>query len=389
MMQQEEITSLVDKYLRGTITTEERERLLGWYRAQNETEVEWDLNEDENAFRSRVYAKIESRIKSQHPKVIINAIWYRVVAAAIVLIVLAIGFNSYYKSRKIEPEYVEAKPAELILPAAQKAILTLADGTKIILDGTNNSVLGRMDGVTIRKTENGQLIYDFSDPQRSASRNAGRQGEIFDVIETPAGGNYNFNLPDGTKVFLNSSSVLKFPVVFAKNNREVLLTGEAYFEVAKDSSRPFRVESGDQTVEVLGTHFNVNSYANEPVIRTTLIEGSVKILQRNTGEAKFLKPGQEANLVKNGRMTIVSADTEQALGWKNGTFVFNDLQLTDILRQMERWYDVRVDYSTVPKTRYNGVISRHVPLSEALQMLEVTGGMKFSVEKRTIRVHKQ
>ncbi|WP_407427183.1 FecR family protein [Arcticibacter sp.] len=386
-MRQEEINDLIDKFFLDTLTQEESDRLTEWYRVQNEFDIEWDLQEDEDMFKSRLYAEITSRIKAEKSPVGVSSIWYKVVAAAVVLVILAIGLGIYTKDKQLPPNYVDIKTEKEILPGGEKATLTLSDGTKFTLDGTNDSVLADRHGVTLRKAENGQFSFTFSDPALLASRKGGKHGEVFDIIETPTGGNYKFSLPDGTKVYLNSSSTLKFPVSFSKTERKVLLSGEAYFEVAKHPSKPFIVESGDQTVEVLGTHFNIKSYKNEPAIKTTLLEGRVKVIERSTGDAKYLGPGQEAKLEKSGRFTVAIGDTEQAIGWKNGAFVFNDLQLEDIMRQLERWYDVNVDYSTVPNTRYNGVISRDVPLSKALQMLEVAGGLKFSVAHRTIKIN--
>lgn len=387
-MQQDEINDLIEKYLHGTASPEERERLLSWYRAQEPSSVEWDSGEDEDALSSRIYAEIESFVHHEEPEHRISASYYRILAAAVVLIVLSIGVLFYSIDSKPGLKQAKAKLDEQILPGGERATLTLSDGTRIILDSAKNSVLSYQAGVIIRKIADGQLTYTFSDTQGAGSADNGVATENFNIIETPPGGKYSLQLPDGSKVFLNSSSTLKFPVSFIRSERKVVLDGEAYFEVAHDAAKPFKVESGEQIVQVLGTHFNVNSYKNEPLIKTTLLEGSVKVFRQNTKASRTLKPGQEANLGRTGEITVATADTVQALGWKKGVFVFNDLQLVDIMRQLERWYNVNVDYSTIPRTRFNGVISRDVSLAKALEMLEVTGGVEFKIEGRTVMISK-
>lgn len=385
-MQQHEITELIEKYLHGTASPEERKRLLRWYRAQEPSTVEWTSGEEEGALSSRIYAEIEHLVHQEEPKHAIGRSYYSILAAAVVLIVLSIGLVFYSNDHKPGLKHAKAKLDEQTLPGEERATLTLSDGTRIILDSARNAVLGRQEGVIIQKTADGQLTYTFSDSQAAGSADHGTPGENFNIIETPAGGTYSLQLSDGSEVFLNSSSTLKFPVCFAKGERKVLLDGEAYFEVAHDAAKPFRVQSGEQIVQVLGTRFNVNAYKNEPLIKTTLLEGSVKVSQRNSMASRLLKPGQEARLSGTGEMTVATADTVQALGWRKGFFVFNDLQLVDIMRQLERWYNVNIDYSTIPRTRFNGVISRDVPLAKALQMLEVTGGVEFKVEAGTVKI---
>jgi len=218
---------------------------------------------------------------------------------------------------------------------------------------------------------------------------AGKGALVYNRIQVPYGGQYQLELPDGTKVWLNAGSSLRYPVSFTGHERKVELTGEGYFEVAKNKTMPFRVQTSKQVVEVLGTHFNINAYNDDPSVKTTLLEGSVKVTQNTMGTFKMLKPGQQS-VLKNNELQVKEADTEEAVAWKNGLFLFNDQSLDEIMHQVSRWYDLQIVFDDVSlKTqRFGGSISRFKNVSQLLQVLESTGSVHFKIEGRRLTAMK-
>lgn len=247
----------------------------------------------------------------------------------------------------------------------------MADGHKISLTDAENGELAEQSGIKITKTADGQLVYNISNSDNSS------QALSYNTIETPAGGQYQINLPDGTKVWLNSASSLRYPVLFTGKDRSVEITGEAYFEVAHNKSMPFKVITTDQTVEVLGTNFNVMAYPEEASTNTTLIEGSVKVVKDNT--SKTITPGQQAR-VKAGKIDIVNANIQEVTAWKNGYFIFKSEDVKNIMRQLARWYDLEVEYQgNVSEKIFGAKISRFRNISEVLSILESTGSIHFKI----------
>lgn len=308
--------------------------------------------------------------------------WMQVAAAAIV--VLAIGVAGYwFMNRNAKNEVAKndqpVKPtAADILPGGNKAVLTLADGTVITLDSAANGQLAQQGSSQIVKTKNGELVYE-----KTAQNSAGPL--TYNMLVIPRGGQYQLTLPDGSKVWLNAASSIRYPVTFTGNERRVELTGEAYFEVAKDARKPFHVITPTQDVEVLGTHFNVNAYANEPAVKTTLLEGSVKVKAENS---VVLKPGEQAELSgTNSLLTIDhSPDLEQTMAWKNGFILFNKTDIKSIMRQVERWYNVDVVFEgDIPQRTFTGGIARSARLSELLRLFEVSK-VKFRIEDKKLIV---
>lgn len=281
--------------------------------------------------------------------------FFRYAAAVVVLL----GVGGYLFTVNKNKDNKLAGTAEVIAPGREGAILTLADGSKVVLDSIANGVVANQNGVQV-KLNNGQLAYDGS-------------GEVvYNTISTPKGRQFRLLLPDGSKVWLNAASAVKYPTVFAGKERRVELEGEAYFEVTKDAEMPFKVVVGNATeVEVLGTSFNINSYHNEPVIRTTLLEGSVRLNAYKRSET--LKPGQQA-VVKPSKehMEVAhNADLDQVMAWKNGLFNFDDATLEEVMRQLERWYDIEVTYAKdIPAIRFGGEINKQNTLQDVLQILE-------------------
>jgi ferric-dicitrate binding protein FerR (iron transport regulator) len=306
------------------------------------------------------------------PRRIMHVRWWA--AASVTLLLLAGGL--YVGSRKqaapVPPPVVKKEGAVKrdVLPGSDKAVLTLADGSTVTLDSAGKQVL-RQGNTAIRQL-NGQLQYESSDAGKEISYN---------TLTTPRGGQYQLLLPDGTGVWLNAGSSLRYPVAFRGKERKVILTGEAYFEVAHNDQQPFRIQVGDQLVEDLGTHFNINAYADEPEMKTTLLEGSVKV-----GNV-VLKPGEQALVNKQGDISVKKGiNTADAIAWKSGFFVFKDANLKTVMREIARWYDVTVIYQPDVNNsqQFSGRIDRSLTLSQVLNGLALTKA-RFSMKKnRTV-----
>ncbi len=266
-----------------------------------------------------------------------------------------------------------------ILPGSNKALLTLGDGSVIPLDSTGNQVIRQ--GKTAIYRQNGRLQYDAA---------AAGQEHVYNTLATPRGGQYQVMLPDGSKVWLNAASTLRYPTSFSDTARLVELTGEGYFEIqalarASKTRIPFRVKVGDMVVEVLGTHFNIMAYSDEQAARTTLLEGSVRVSQHNAGQT--LRPGEQAIVTSSQNIHVIKeVDVSEVTAWKNGIFQFNRTGLRAAMRQLARWYDVEVVYeSNVPDVEFYGKMQRELNLQEALRILEKSG-VHFRVEGRKIIV---
>lgn len=312
-------------------------------------------------------------------------LWYQVGIAASIMILLTTGLYFYTNRAPVQTlsvKIVEPK-AEVISPGDNKAILTLSDGSEIILEDAKNGILANQAGISIQKTSDGELLYSFSNAANAVTPES-KENVIYNKIETPVGGKYLVNLPDGSKVWLNSSSSLRFSALFNGNTREVELSGEAYFDVSKNKSKPFKVKTKDQVVEVLGTQFNINSYSDEGPIKTTLIEGSVKIIYKD--KVVLLSPGQQFQ-PKESALKVVEADTEEVVAWKDGYFVFKNEDIRSIMRKLSRWYNVDVSYSgNIPDVGFGGNISRSKDISEVLDVLQLTNAVHFKVEGRRVTV---
>jgi transmembrane sensor len=301
---------------------------------------------------------------------------WRLSAAAVLLLM---GFGAFYHFRFTKsPKHIPvAKTAVKDLPpGGNRALLTLADGSTIVLDDAANGLLATQGSARISKKENGQLVYNDikKDKAQSVSQ--------MNMLSTPKGGQYQIILPDGSKVWLNSFSSIRYPAIFAANERKVEVTGEVYFEVKKDKSKPFRVSFDETEVEVLGTSFNVMAYKDDTTSRTTLVEGSVSLT--NNHNNKHLKPGQQAWVGSSGKMTTHTVDVEEAIAWKKGLFYFRNANIQQVMKKASRWYDIDVRYEgAVPLRQFTGKVSMEVNISELLQMLNYAG-VKCRLEDKTI-----
>ncbi len=363
---------LIKKYLSGSASAEEINTIENYYSEfSNDPDVTDSLNEDEiNELKAGLRHKINNGIARGETRVVpIYRKKYFQVAASILLVAMLSLFVTW-KLRQ-EPVKLQAQNHDLA-PGGNKAVLTLADGSKVDLGSIKNGVSTIQPGAHIIK-QSGELAY------QAASDKTGPVQVSYNTLTTPRGGQYELTLADGTKVWLNAASSLKFPTVFTGGERVVELTGEAYFEVVHNAKQPFKVKTSGQVIQDIGTQFNVNSYADETALTTTLVEGSVKIF--DTKGATIIKPGQQYLLKSDGGSLVKDdVDVDEATAWKNGMFQFNNADIKTIMRQISRWYNVDVEYrGEVPASTYHGRISRNSNASAVLKILELSG-INFTVE---------
>lgn len=304
------------------------------------------------------------------------------IAAASIVIISAIGLFLHTNKAPFPQNIPNSKIAceGKIKPGGNKAILTLSNGSTINLDATSNGVILKQHGLEIKKDKDGHLIYTASAPDAKAVN----EEITYNTIETPKGGQYQVRLPDGTNVWLNASSSLKFPTQFKGRQRNVELTGEAYFEVTKDEEKPFKVITNRQVIEVFGTHFNVNAYEDEEFAKTTLLEGSVKVSRQN--RSILLKPGQQC-VIKGNYFDVSAVNVNTIVDWKNGHFIFRQDDIRGIMRKLARWYNIDVEYAgKLEGLNFTGNVSRSKSLDEILRVLTLTGDVKFKIEGRRVTV---
>jgi len=305
--------------------------------------------------------------------------------AAVLFIVISAGmiwFNFRSGSARFSAKTDTSKFQE-VMPGGNKATLTLANGTKIVLDRLQNGQIAQQAGSIVQKINDGQLVYasDSENDQHPSSTTE------WNTVTVPKGGQYKVILSDGTSVYLNSASVLSYPTSFTGKKRAVKLTGEAYFEVAKNPNRPFMVMvSNRQNIEVLGTHFNVEAYDGEQQIKTTLLEGSVRIIYGK--KETLLKPDQMALTdFSASTISVKSADTDEVMAWKNGMFIFSDENIVSIMKRLSRWYNIDVTFKgNVKGLSFGGNYSRDKTLSNLLKNIELTEKVHFVTEGRRVTV---
>lgn len=371
---QKDIKALLDKVSSGTANQEE-EAIAKFWLHQLHQDDDAGLSEQElHAMSAEVWSGLVQQ--QEIPEARRRKLWPAITAAASIIIALSTALY-FYTTRPVMQVKSGHSFTEDVVAGGNKAYLTLADGKKITLTGASNGTLATQAGIKISKTLDGQLVYTITD-QKGSSRDS-----QYNSLETPRGGQYQLNLPDGTRVWLNAASSLKYPVNFsAGKERRVELNGEAYFEVAKDKTRPFIVKSAAQEIRVLGTHFDVNAYKDEASIRTTLLEGAVQV-----NNQVVLKPGQQS--VLTGRqLDVKTVNAGDMIDWKNGEFIFDDEPLGSILKKVSRWYDVDIVYlrTEIGTPSFSGSISRFENVSRVLKMLEETSNVRFEIQGKTIKV---
>lgn len=306
--------------------------------------------------------------------------------AASILLCMSIGliiYRSYTPQSQQKTVINTTKPkVQDFLPGKNKAVLTLSNGNEVILDDTQSGKIANQGGVVISKLNDGQIAYSSAHSGQKSTSSA----DQLNTLTIPKGGQYQLTLPDGTLVYLNSASSLTYPTKFAGTDRKVTLSGEAYFEVAKNPKMPFIINvNNKQEIQVLGTHFNVEAYTDERVINTTLLEGSVKILYKN--KQAILKPGQVAINSMGTDLDIKPADIDEAMAWKNGLFIFNNENITTVMKKISRWYDVEVVFKgNMENVNFLGNYSRTKSLASLLKNIELMENVNISIEGRRITV---
>lgn len=368
------IQELAHRYKNGTATAAEKAEFENWLNANNDQPIEVpdDYAASEKEVEERLLASIEKQI-DQPAK--LRRIWPRIAAAASILIGLSVG--GYYILHKQPTIQTAQNQIQDIAPGSNQATLTLANGQTIVLNKGLSGKLAEQGHTTINVNAGNAITYTPGQTDAKVEYNTltTKRGE-----QSP----YPLILADGTKVWLNAASSIKFPTAFNGKNREVTLTGEAYIEVAHNATQPFRLITKGQTIEDIGTHFNVNAYDDEAVTRTTLLEGSVRVINKT---AVVLKPGQQS-VADNNSLTVQDVDLDQVMAWRSDKFLFNDEPLANIMRQVSRWYNVDVTYDDagLKEKRFGGVTARFANVSQLLSTLEMTGKVKFTIEGRKIYV---
>jgi transmembrane sensor len=393
-MNNKKAEELLRKYRSGTCSEEERALVEQWYQEWDSGEP--DLNPEElKAMREQTWQNLDV----SHEKVRAFPFWYRGIAAIFALAIFSVSAWLFLKGdadNQIATQVETPVERRDVLPGGNKAILSLADGTLISLTDVENGQVAEEHGMIIRKTADGQILYEPASDGTQQTKNVNPDVTRYNQINTPRGGQYHLTLPDGTQVWLNAASSLKYPVRFSGNARTVELDGEAYFEVHAVQSTagarvPFIVNASNQTVEVLGTRFNINSYEDEGSVSTTLLEGSVRVsvtpVQNFSDEgARLLKPDQQSVLTGDN-LQVRDVNAEEMVAWMEGYFSFERADIKTIMRQLSRWYDLEVVYEgEIPASTYSGKVDRNMNLSSVLEVLAFSD-VNFRVEGRRIVIY--
>lgn len=398
MTQEEKLKYLFERYLSRQATDEEYDQLLHALENQEMTE-DWkavisrmmslqpeDADYDEGYWETMIDKILrEGKLNTGRPERNRRMIrWISVAAIAIALLGIGVWFTLQSQTAKPSVATLQKdQPESAIHPGGNKAILTLANGQKIVLDSTRNGLLSMQGNTKIVLTGKSRLAYTGHHAKN------GKRQILYNTVATPRGGKFQVVLPDGSKVWLNAASSIRFPTEFAGKERRVEITGEVYFEVAANPSLPFVVQlpsSGE--INVLGTAFNVNAYKDENVINTTLAGGAVKV-KISDNKPVLLKPGQQAQWNrKSNEMQVRQADLDKILAWKNDLFYFDNTNIREIMRQLARWYDVDVIYDTknLEQKNFSGIVSRYNDIEPLLKRMELTGTIHFKIEGRKIKV---
>jgi ferric-dicitrate binding protein FerR (iron transport regulator) len=382
----------IAQYLAGHATDEEIKLVNDWYYSFSNEEVE--LNVDEDQLRDKIRDRIQQRLQQtiHADKTRSSRSFYsnrmKWLAAAVVLFMVFTAGYLLVTIKGKDIQQVEIKKVEElskpIVPGGDKAVLTLADGSQIVLDSAQAGMLTQQGGTRIIKLNNGRVAYNINHEEHNVN-----SAPAYNTITTPRGGQYNIVLSDGTEVWLNSASTLRFPAVFTAASREVFLTGEGYFEVkhqllGNGNKKPFivQVNQGSRNsvqVTVLGTKFNIMGYGDEETIKTTLVEGSVQAT--GNSDKVLIKPGQQAGLNNNdNHFKVSNPDLREVLAWKNGEFRFKETNIRDIMRQLARWYDVDLEFrGDVNDITLSGVMPKKENIRQLLEVLETTGRVHFEI----------
>lgn len=373
-----------EKLKNGQETQDDHLEFFTWMNTASEAEIERVFDEFGYYFEHLAddrHPENEKLLELFEKKINHTALWpsriKKIAIAASLIITASLGYHFFHSERTIQNSLTSVSYAKIV-PGSKKAILVLGNGSSITLDAVKNGTVMNDNHVMISKSKTGQLVYDDS----KFKSNTGDK-IVSNAIYVPRGGEYQLILPDGSKVWLNAQSSLKYPVHFEGKERHVELSGEAYFEVTKDRSHPFKVSANGSEVKVLGTHFNVMAYKDETSVKTTLLEGSVRIIKG--AKEQLIIPGQQA--IVNQDIHVISINVQEAVEWKNGNFNFSHENLVSIMRKISRWYDVSVDYQgNVTHANFVGTVPKSADITQVLKYLELTGLAHFKITERRITV---
>ncbi len=401
-MNQNKLKYLLQQYFDGTINGDDCEELLSYLKDNpekvsgvvDEKLLKLDEGPEMNSMQARNvldHIKADPRFvesKTVKPKTRLLGLFISIAkAAAIITVFSTVGFYFIQKNKTSQNQNQAAVvKSSKILPGGNKAILTLANGKTIVLDNKANGMLAKAGKVEVSKVADGKLTYNTQ--ATGVTAKVIDNALVYNTLSTPRGGQYQVVLPDGTQVWLNSASSLSYPVEFSGNERRVKLTGEAYFEVAKNKDKPFYVTSNNTQIRVLGTHFNISAYSDDQELTTTLLEGSVEMSKNNT--QLVLKPGWQAMVSNDAdakQIRVAQANIKEVMAWKNGYFIFNDDNIATIMKKVSRWYDVDVELKgNFANQNFGGTFYRSKGIDELLKNLEKIGKVHFKVSGRRITV---
>ena len=381
------IAFLIAGYIRGTISEQDHDELDDWVNeSDHNMKLFEELTDDDNLEQNlawmdqlnaaQSYEKLlaDGKFNIQTKRFRLSKVW---MAAASVILLAGIFFVYQYVTKSMKTKDPLIAERSTLQPGGNKATLTLEDGTVIDLSSAKNGLLNADSGISVIKTQDGSMVYEDDTIVQTAP--------VMHTLSTPVGGQYQVTLPDGTKVWLNASSSLKYPSRFTGAERLVQLSGEAYFEVAKNIDKRFMVMAAGTKVEVLGTHFNINAYNDEPSLTTTLLEGSVKVSAGS--DFKMLIPGQQSAVIAD-EISIATVDTSNIVAWKNNEFKFADAPIETVMRQVKRWYGAEIIYQDKVAHHFNATVDRTEPIDQLLHYLEETGQVHFKLDNKKIIVMK-
>lgn len=398
------MAALIERLLDGSITPAEKEQLAQWIlNDTNEEQLHSIMQQAWTDFQpgQTLPAEKADQILGSilHPPVRRIA-WrtraYRLAAAAVLIFAILTGAGLYLLRKQSTPAPIAITAGKDVPPpSATKAVLTLSDGTTIDLDSAGKGNIATQHAMAVIKKDDGDILYHPSAtagahvPATAAPQTPANPDEnttVYNTLTVPRGSRIaHLTLSDGTKVWLNAGSSLRYPVTFNGPDRKVEVTGETYFEVARDKLHPFVVSKGENSIQVLGTHFNVNAYDEEGPMKVTLLEGSVKV--STIKDNSLLQPGQMAIMDQSRRIDVLNnADLERVMAWKNGYFNFSNADIRTIMRELSRWYGLELVFNNVTNEKFHVEINRDIPLSKVLRILEMTDKIHFTISGNKVTV---